>query len=85
MGLSSFDLLGNIPPAQKTLMKLFLRQIEMGLPELEAAVGELPDEKRLTREQVIETLTALIEMGWLVQIEKDGQARYTVQQIKTGH
>jgi len=85
MGLSSFDLLGNIPPAQKTLMKLFLRQIEMGLPELEAAVRELPDEKRLTREQIVETLTELIEIGWLTQIEKDGQTRYTVQQIKTGH
>lgn len=45
-GVSTFDLLGDMPSAQRTLMRLFLRRIEMNLTKLEAAVAELPEEAR---------------------------------------
>ena len=85
MGLSSFDLLGNVPPTHKTVMKIFLRRIILSPEELVAAVAELPEEKRMTKEQLDEAIQALLGLGWLKQIEKNGQMVYTVQQITTGH
>ena len=85
MGLSSFDLLGNVPPTHKTVMKIFLRRIVLSPAELDTVVAELPEEKRLTREQLDEALNALLELKWLKKAEKDGQMVYTVQQITTGH
>lgn len=85
MGLSSFDLLGNVPPTHKTVMKIFLRRIILNPDELVAAVAELPEEKRMTKEQLDEAVKALLGLGWLKQVEKNGQMVYTVQQITTGH
>ena len=85
MGLSSFDLLGNVPPTHKTVMKIFLRRIILSPEELVAAVAELPEEKRMTKEQLDEAVQSLLGLGWLKQIEKNGQMIYTVQQITTGH
>ena len=85
MGLSSFDLLGDVPPTHKTVMKIFLRRIILSPDELVAAVAELPEEKRITKEQLDEAIQALLGLGWLKQIEKNGQMVYTVQQITTGH
>ena len=85
MGLSSFDLLGDVPPTHKTVMKIFLRRIILSPEELVAAVAELPEEKRMTKEQLDEAVQSLLGLGWLKQIEKNGQMVYTVQQITTGH
>ena len=40
-GVSTFDLLGEMPSAQRTLMRLFLRHIEMSAADLESKVAEL--------------------------------------------
>ena len=85
MGLSSFDLLGNVPPIHKTVMKIFLRRILLSPADLDAVVAELPEEKRMSKEQLNEAVNALLELGWLKQVEKNGQMVYTVQQITTGH
>ena len=85
MGLSSFDLLGDVPPTHKTVMKIFLRRIILSPEELVASVAELPEEKRMTKEQLDEAVQSLLGLGWLKQIEKNGQMVYTVQQITTGH
>ena len=79
-GVSTFDLLGDMPSAQRTLMRLFLRRIEMNMAELEAAVAELPEERRLSREEIHDTLAILLEKGWIRKVEQDGKTRYTVQQ-----
>ena len=79
-GVSTFDLLGDMPSAQRTLMRLFLRRIEMNLTELEAAVAELPEERRLSRDEIHESLAVLLEKGWVRKVEQDGRERYTVQQ-----
>lgn len=85
MGLSSFDLLGNVPPTHKTVMKIFLRRIVLSPSELDAAVAELPEEKQMAKEQLTEAVNALLGLGWLKQVEKNGQMVYTVQQITSGH
>ena len=79
-GVSTFDLLGDMPAAQRTLMRLFLRRVEMNMTELEAAVTELPEERRLSREAIHDTLAILVEKGWVRKVEQDGETRYTVQQ-----
>jgi hypothetical protein len=79
-GVSTFDLLGDMPAGQRTLMRLFLRRIKMTVPELEQAVAELPEEKRLSAETLQESLTALLERGWLSRSENDGMPVYSIHQ-----
>jgi hypothetical protein len=79
-GLSTFDLLGDIPASQRTLMRLFLRRIEMSAAELEQAVAELPEEKRMKGEELEEALAVLLNQGWLVHLEQNGQKVYSVKQ-----
>jgi hypothetical protein len=78
--MSTFDLLGDLPSGQRTLMRIFLRRVQMSLSELDAAVAELPVEKRLTSDELRATLVILLEQGWLRQEEQNGQTVYTVQQ-----
>jgi hypothetical protein len=82
-GVSTFDLLGDMPSAQRTLMRLFLRRIQMSAAELESAVAELPEEKRLAKEQIQEALTPLLNQGWVKKLERNGETIYTVQQQPT--
>ena len=82
-GLSTFDLLGDLPAAQRTLMRLFLRRVTMSEAELTLEVAELPEEKRLRGEEIREALVALVLQGWIKMEEKNGQAVYTVQQQST--
>lgn len=84
-GISTFDLLGDMPPAQRTLMRLFLRQVEMTMAELEAAVAKLPEERRLSKDEILETLAVLLDKGWVRKVEQDGREQYTVQQLSAKH
>ncbi len=83
-GISTFDLLGDLPGGQRTLMRLFLRRVQMTAPELDAALAGLPEEKRLTREEFRLALAALLDQGWINKQERDGQVIYTVQQQSAG-
>jgi Fe2+ or Zn2+ uptake regulation protein len=79
-GVSTFDLLGDMPSAQRILMRLFLRHIEMSAADLESKVAELPEEKRLTKAQIEDALAFLIKQGWVRKVERGGKELYTVQQ-----
>lgn len=79
-GVSTFDLLGDMPSAQRTLMRLFLRRVQMDEAELEAAVTELPEERRLSRDEIHDSLAVLLEKGWVRKVEQEGKTLYTVQQ-----
>jgi len=61
-------------------MRLFLRHIKMTLTDLESRVGELPEEKRLSKEQIDESLAFLIKQGWVRKVEQNETELYTVQQ-----
>lgn len=82
-GVSTFDLLGDLPSGQRTLMRLFLRRVQMTASELEAALAELPEEKRLSREESRAALEALLDQGWVRKTEQNGQVTYSVQQQST--
>jgi len=80
-GVSTFDLLGDIPPEQRILMRLFMRRIRMTMAEMSQAMTELPPEKSLTPQQLKDTLTMLVESGWIRRIEEQGQEIFTIQQM----
>jgi len=63
-------------------MRIFLRQIRLSASELEKAVANLPPEKQMSPEQMREALTALVERGWLKEANENGQAVYSVNQIR---
>jgi len=83
-GVSTFDLLGDMPSPQRTLVRLFLRHIKLSLTELESKVGDLPEDRRLTREQIQDTLKTLIELGWVKRMD-DGGDVYSLQKIPSSH
>lgn len=84
-GLSTFDLLGDLPATQRTLMRLFLRRVRMNEAELDSEMAELPEEKRLNAEQTREALAALLQLGWIKLEQQNGQAIYSVLQQSTKH
>ncbi len=79
-GTSAFDLLGDAPLNQRTLMRLFLRRVELSMAELEQAVAELPEEKRMTGDELKEALAALLHQGWIGRKERNGNVIYSVVQ-----
>jgi len=81
--MSTFDLLGDLPASQRTLMRLFLRRVQLSASDLDTAIAELPPEKRLTPDDLQATVAQLLAQGWLRQQERDGQIVYTVQQSNT--
>ena len=84
-GVSTFDLLGDMPPEHRTLMRLFLRRIKMTAAEMTQAVAELPAEKQLTGEQLKASLAGLIESGWIERSEDNGTEVFAIkQQSRTG-
>ncbi len=84
-GVSTFDLLGDLPSSQRTLMRLFLRRVQMSAAELDAAVANLPPEKHLTDDEFRATLKILLTQGWIRRFERDGQVIYVVQQLSASH
>lgn len=69
-GIRPADLL-TLPPAQRRVMKLLLREIQLSYPELKTAVSTLPTNQRLTQSELDTTLAELAEAGWLIRM---GQA-----------
>ncbi len=76
-GISILDL-ADLPPALRKIMKLMLRQLRMNYPQLVAAMESLPEDERLTRVQLDETLMKLSEQAWLIQIGERERAIYKV-------
>jgi len=78
--MNTFDLLGDMPSEQRTIMRLFLRNIEMSLGELQKAIEALPEEKRMDQETIERTLENLIQKKWVERIEVNGEIVYSVVQ-----
>lgn len=81
-GMSTFDLLGDLSSAQRTLTRLFLRHVKLTEITLYAAIDELPENKRLSREETQSSLKKMIEQGWITEIKMDGEVGYTINQQK---
>jgi hypothetical protein len=76
-GFSTTDFL-NTNPALNRMIKLFLHKRKMSYKEISEKIEALPEDKRLSREELDDTLKSLIEMAWLETTEEDGVLYYTV-------
>jgi hypothetical protein len=74
-GISPLDL-ANLPQIQRQLMRILLRELEMNLPSLMDAVGELPEDKRPDQAGVEEALKALALEGWVIRLGEGGMVTY---------
>lgn len=70
-GFNVVDYMG-LPPAERRLVRLILRQVSMSESALRAEVACLPREQRLTSAELDAALDHLTRSDWLVP-ERDGQ------------
>lgn len=76
-GITVLDL-ADLPPALRKIMKLMLRQLQMRYPQMSAAMDQLPEDERLTRDNLDKALEKLVEQAWLIQIGEGERAIYKV-------
>ena len=77
-GMSSLDLLGDIPRGERVLLKIFLRNTTLSKEEFAQLAKTLPEKKNLSPQEIDEALIGLLKRGW---IREDGE-NYTLLQRK---
>ena len=75
-GMSSLDLLGDIPRGERVLLKIFLRNPTLSKEEYAKLVEKLPEKKNLPLPEIDKALSGLLKRGWL---REDG-GNYTLLQ-----
>jgi len=76
-GITALDL-ADLPPALRKIMRLMLRQIRMGYPQLCAAVDSLPEDERIPRVDLDRSLETLTSQAWLTRLGEGAKAVYKV-------
>jgi len=80
--MSTFDLLGDLSPSERTLTRILLRNAEMSETALYEAVSELAENKRMSRDEMKGALDVLVEKGWIFEVKAGGNTTYTISQKK---
>ncbi len=81
-GLSTFDLLGDLSPSERTLTRIFLRNAELSETAIYTAVTELPENKQIDKDEMKATLKNLLKKGWLEEKRSGFKKVYTIKQEK---
>lgn len=76
-GITPLDL-ADLPSPMKKVMLLILRENEIAYPDLVAAVAELPEQDRLSKEQLDLSVRVLYRDGWLIRLGLDDVVTYKV-------
>ncbi len=76
-GLSILDLAG-LPPAQRKILRLILRQTDISYAVLAQALAGLPEADRLSQAELDETLDALLQQQFLLRSARDQDATFRV-------
>jgi hypothetical protein len=76
-GITALDL-ADLPPTLRKIMRLMLRQLQMGYPELCKAMDDMPEENRLSRADLDKSLEALTQQAWLTRLGEGSKAIYKV-------
>jgi predicted transcriptional regulator len=79
-GLNTFDLLDDFSSTERTLTRIFLRNIEMSEKALYAAITTLPEKKQMTKKEMKTALQNLTKKGWLKEKRIGLKTLYTIQQ-----
>ena len=76
-GIRPADLL-TLPPAQRRVMQLLLREVQLTYPEILTAVSALPPTQRISPEELDSTLSELTKANWLLRMGQDQLITYRV-------
>lgn len=76
-GISAWELT-TLPEAQRRLVRLILREIQMPYGDLCHAAAALPPSQRLEASEVDEALAALLAQSWLIRLGQGKRATYRV-------
>jgi hypothetical protein len=80
-GFSTLDMI-HFPAPVRRIIRIMLRKAEISHEELHKTIQELPEEKRPSEKEVEESLDAMIKVGWLERIERDGSNHYRIDMGK---
>jgi len=76
-GITALDL-ADLPPALRKIMRLMLRQLEMTYPQLVEAMAKMPEDERLSQQDLDLALDALSTQFWLMRFGHGERATYKV-------
>ena len=76
-GITALDL-ADLPPALRKIMRLMLRQLEMTYPQLVDAMAGMPEDERLSQQDLDQALDALSTQFWLMRFGQGPRATYKV-------
>jgi hypothetical protein len=76
-GITALDL-ADLPPALRRIMRLMLRELQLGYSEITSAIASFPDSERLTLKELDEALETLTRQAWLVRLGEGQKAIYKV-------
>jgi len=76
-GITALDL-ADLPPALRKVMRLMLRELQLGHPQLMEAIAAFPAAERLPREELEEALEVLTRQAWLTRLGTGEKAIYKV-------
>ena len=76
-GITALDL-ADLPPALRKIMRLMLRQLEMTYPQLVEAMAKMPEDERLSQQDLDLALDALSTQFWLMRFGQGERATYKV-------
>ncbi|HUI88288.1 MAG TPA: hypothetical protein VLX61_06140 [Anaerolineales bacterium] len=76
-GITALDL-ADLPPALRKIMRLMLRELQLGYSEITSAVASFPESERLAHSDLDEALDTLTRQAWLLRIGEGERAIYKV-------
>lgn len=77
-GVSTLDMMSMSVPVRR-ITRLLLRQSRMSYQEICEKLAELPEDKRLSDEEIDQALAELVDLDWLERIEDRDIVVYQVQ------
>lgn len=76
-GISAWDL-AQLPDAQRRIIRLILREVQMPYVDLCHAAASLPHQQRLDTAQIDEALAELVAQDWLIRLGQENQKTFRV-------
>lgn len=76
-GITPLDLV-DLPPALRKIMRMMLREIQLDYNKLCEAMDAMPENERLSRKDLDESLSSLTDQSWLIRIGEGTKAIYKV-------
>ena len=76
-GITALDL-ADLPPALRRIMRLMLRELQLGYSDITNAVASLPAAQQMAPEDLDEALATLTRQAWLIRLGEGQKAIYKV-------